>query len=113
MAAAAGAAAAAAPTAERGLLGGAVRGEYRELPLDLRRLTVGAADRLAVPHELLEVRLALHAHVLVDRHGRNLAQHRQGVLAVVPRRFAGERLPARRFWPGRSRRQTSNSVTVP
>src|SRR6266542_2070047 len=50
------------------LLGGAVRREHRELLADVRGSTVGAVRLLAVPDELLEVRLALHADVLLDRH---------------------------------------------
>src|SRR5947208_5321982 len=52
------------------LLGGAVSREHGELPAHVRGLAIGAVDRLAVADELLEVRLALHAHVLVDRHRR-------------------------------------------
>ena len=45
-------------------------GERGELLQDLRRAALGARDRLvARADELLEVRLALHARVLVDRHG--------------------------------------------
>ena len=72
VAAAAGAAAApaAAPTAaERRRLRGTVHGERRELARDVRRRAVRAGDLLLAPHELLEVRLAFHADVLVDRHG--------------------------------------------
>ena len=52
------------------LLGGAVSREHGELLAHVRGLAVGAAHRFPVPDELLEVRLALHAHVLVDRHRR-------------------------------------------
>jgi N-acetyltransferase len=46
-----------------------VHGEARELLEDLRRTTLGARHGLvARADELLEVRLALHACVLVDRH---------------------------------------------
>src|SRR4029077_19151594 len=41
-----------------------------ELLAHVRGLAVRAADRFPVPDELLEVRLAFHAHVLVDRHRR-------------------------------------------
>ena len=44
--------------------------EHGELLAHVRGLAVGAIHCLAVPDELLEVRLALHAHVLVDRHRR-------------------------------------------
>src|SRR5581483_692356 len=79
VAAAAGAAAAAA--ARRGLAEarrrvGAVRREHGELLLDLRAAAVRAVGLLAVPDELLEVRLALHADVLVDRHRGSLASVR-------------------------------------
>src|SRR4029434_9593775 len=57
-------------SAEGRLLGGAVSGEHGELLAHMRGVAVGAADRFPVPDELLEVRLALHAHVLVDRHRR-------------------------------------------
>ena len=50
------------------LLGGAVSCEHGELLADVRGLAIGTADGFPVPHELLEMRLALHAHVLVDRH---------------------------------------------
>src|SRR5205814_5801448 len=75
VAAAAGAAAAAATTptaAEARRLRGAVHGERRELARDVRSGAVRAGDLLFAPHELLEMRLALHADVLVDRHARSL-----------------------------------------
>src|SRR5262245_53455723 len=51
----------------RGRLG--LRGrEHRELPLHLHRAAVGALRRLVVADEFLEVRLAAHADVFVDRH---------------------------------------------
>ena len=78
VAAAAGAAAAAA--ARRGLpearrRRGAVRREDRELLLHLRARAVGALRRLVPADELLEVRLALHAHVFVDRHAAAQCRH--------------------------------------
>src|SRR5215831_15552743 len=74
VAAAAGAAAAAsAAPPEARLRSLAVRCEDRELPLHLRGPALGAVRLLAVPHELLEVLLARHADVLVDRHGPSLA----------------------------------------
>jgi N-acetyltransferase len=46
-----------------------VHGERRELPEHVPGAALGAGDRLlARANELLEVRLALHARVLVDRH---------------------------------------------
>src|SRR5919109_1008247 len=67
--AAATASAATAPGGSVGrLLGGAVPCEDRELLAHVRGGAVGAVRLLAVPDELLEVRLALHADVLVDRH---------------------------------------------
>jgi hypothetical protein len=71
VAAAAGAAAAA--SAGRGLPEarlrvGAVGGEDGELLLHLRAAAVGTRRLLPVSDELLEVRLALHADVFVDRH---------------------------------------------
>src|SRR5947207_2893034 len=60
--------AAAATRAEAGLLGGAVRREHRELLAHLCCAAVRAVGLLAVPDELFEVRFALHADVLVDRH---------------------------------------------
>src|SRR5215467_13387045 len=54
--------------AQRGLLAGAVCREDRELPLRLRRPAVGAGRGLVTTDELLEMRLAAHADVLVDRH---------------------------------------------
>src|SRR5436309_7669071 len=55
-------------TAEAWLRGGAVSGEHGELLPHVRGAAVGARRLLVAPDELLEVRLALHAHVLVDRH---------------------------------------------
>jgi RimJ/RimL family protein N-acetyltransferase len=47
--------------------------ERRELLQDLRRPALGTRDRLlSRADELLEVRLALHARVLVDRHDRSV-----------------------------------------
>jgi hypothetical protein len=43
-------------------------GEDRKLLSDVGRAALGAVGLLAHPNELLEVRLALHADVLVDRH---------------------------------------------
>src|SRR6187551_3482405 len=73
VAAAARAAAAPAATAgraaERRLRRRAVHCEARELLQDVRSTTLGTRDRLvARADELVEVRLALHARVLVDRH---------------------------------------------
>src|SRR5207302_6041754 len=65
---AAAATAAAAGRLEARLLGRAVHGEGGELAQDVRRGAVGAGDLLLAADELLEVRLALHAHVFVDRH---------------------------------------------
>src|SRR3954470_10678645 len=62
------AAATATRRSEAGLLGGAVRREDRELLAHVRGGAVRAVRLLAVPDELLEVRLALHADVFVDRH---------------------------------------------
>lgn len=71
-------AAAAAPTAtarpaEARRLRRAVHGERGELLDHLRRPAVGAGDDLlVVSDELVEVPFALHAGVLVDRHGSSL-----------------------------------------
>src|SRR5689334_7809063 len=77
--AAAGAAAAAAAelrrTEARLRTGDPVRRERGELAGDLCRAAVGARRLLVAPDELLEVGLALHADVLVDRHGPSLAAH--------------------------------------
>src|SRR4051794_28901709 len=62
--------------AQRWLLAGAVRCEDRELPLRLRRPAVGAPRSLVTADELLEVRLAAHADVLVDRHRGSAYQRR-------------------------------------
>src|SRR5580765_6898727 len=64
--------------AQRRLLAGAVRREDRELPLRLRRPAVGAGGGLVTADELLEVRLAAHADVLVDRHRGSAYQRRRG-----------------------------------
>src|SRR3954466_13371914 len=62
-------AATAAATAERaGLPGGADQRERRKLPGDVGRAALRARNLLVPPDELLEVLLALHAHVLVHRH---------------------------------------------
>ena len=67
--AAAAPAATAGRTAERRLRRGAVHREAGELLQDLRRTALRTRDRLvARADELIEVRLALHARVLVDRH---------------------------------------------
>src|SRR5919197_4919738 len=65
------AAGAAAATAARGAgLRAACYGrERRELLRDLRRAAPRAGDLLIAADELFEVLLALHAHVLVHRHG--------------------------------------------
>ena len=72
--AAAGAAAApAAGAAERRLRGRAVHGEGGELLEHVRRLAGRARDHLVLAaDELVEVLLALHARVLVDRHGTSV-----------------------------------------
>jgi N-acetyltransferase len=67
--AAAATAAAAGRAAERGLRRRTVDGEAGELLEDVRGAALGARHGLvASTDELLEVRLALHARVLVDRH---------------------------------------------
>src|SRR5947209_689692 len=58
---------------ERGLLHCPMNCEGGELLRDVRRGAVRAVDLLVAPDELLEMRLALHADVLVDRHGGSLA----------------------------------------
>jgi hypothetical protein len=80
------------------LLGGAVSREHGELLADVRGVAVGAADRFPVPDELLEMRLALHADVLVDR-------HRCGSLGRDPDGWRAERaldckLPGIRYGTG-------------
>src|SRR5207247_4268134 len=67
-AAARAAATATAAAAEARLLGPTVHREGGELPGDIRRGAVGARHLLGTAHELLEVGLALHADVFVDRH---------------------------------------------
>src|SRR5689334_15878240 len=61
-------AAATGGSSEAGLPGGAVRREDGELLAHVRGGAVRAVRLLAVADELLEVRLALHADVFVDRH---------------------------------------------
>jgi len=69
-AAATAAAAAASPApAEHLLLSSAVRGEDGKLLLDLDGIASRAGHGVTVPYKLFEMFLALHAHVLVDRHG--------------------------------------------
>jgi O-antigen biosynthesis protein WbqP len=66
---AAAAPAAATAAAEARRLAHAVGGEDRDLAPDVGGAAVGAVGVLAQTDELFEVRLALHAHELVDRHG--------------------------------------------
>src|SRR5207245_1873144 len=83
--AAAAAAAAAAPAAGRGpeaRLGRLrLRREDGELTDDLRRAAVRASGVLTCADELLEVALALHAHVLVDRHALSLSARARSLRA--------------------------------
>ena len=67
-AAARAAAAPACTAAEARLRRLADSGEDRELAADIRSAAIRTVGLVAVPHELLEVRLTGHAHVLVDRH---------------------------------------------
>ena len=60
--------AATAASAETRLRRDAVSGEHGELPAHVRGAAVRATGLLPAPDELLEMRLALHADVLVDRH---------------------------------------------
>jgi hypothetical protein len=80
-AAAAAAAAAAHRAAEGGLLAGADGGEDRELAPHVRSAAVRTRRLLAVADELLEVRLALHADVFVDRHGEESSRWRASASA--------------------------------
>src|SRR5215213_2948840 len=98
VAAATGAAATPSAAAEAGLLGRAVRGEDRELLAHVRRAAFGAVRRLAHAHELLEMRLALHADELVDRH-RLQSNDRAGGTHREARAARGAALHAAR--PGR------------
>src|SRR5690242_4998545 len=81
---AAAAAAAAAPAAgrslaEAGLRRSAVHGKDGELPPGICGTAVRARGRVGVhADELLEVLLALHARVLVDRHDRDSNDDRPG-----------------------------------
>jgi hypothetical protein len=66
--------------------------EHGELASDVRGVAVGAADLPVAPHELLEMRLALHAHVFVDRHGSDTTNddfHRAAMVTRVPDGAAG------------------------
>src|SRR5437868_422421 len=67
VATAAGAAAASAAAAEARLAARTVHRERGELLAHVRRRAIGTDDDLVAADELLEVRLALHADVLVDR----------------------------------------------
>jgi len=72
-AAAAATAAATGPGREAGLRRRAVDGERGELPEHLRGAAAGTGHDLPLgADELVEVLLALHARVLVDRHARSL-----------------------------------------
>src|SRR5436189_1819743 len=59
---------------EAGLDAAAVGREDRELLLHLGLPAVGAGRRLTVADELLEVRFAAHADVLVDRHRQQVTR---------------------------------------
>jgi N-acetyltransferase len=79
VAAATASAATASASAEAGLLGGAVSREHGELLPHVLGPAVRAIGVLPVPDELLEVGLALHADVLVDRHRPgSLGSHSDG-----------------------------------
>jgi len=52
------------------LLDGAGSGEHGELLAHVLGTAIRAVGIVTVPDELLEMRLALHAHILVDRHRR-------------------------------------------
>src|SRR3954470_5287767 len=67
-AATASAATTATSSTEARLLGGAVSREHGELLAHVHGAAVGAVGIVTVADELLEMRLALHADVLVDRH---------------------------------------------
>src|SRR3954471_20094719 len=70
VAATASAATTATGRAEARLLGGAVSREDGELLAHVLGAAIRTVGVVTVPDELLEMRLALHAHVLVDRHRR-------------------------------------------
>src|SRR3954452_8538712 len=57
-------------SAKARLLGGAVSREDGELLAHVLGTAIRTIGVVTVPDELLEVRLALHAHVLIDRHRR-------------------------------------------
>ena len=81
-AAAAAAAAATAAAAERRLRGRAVHGEGGDLLQHVRGVARRARDHLVVAaDELVEVILALHAGVFVDRHAPSVLSRRRGTLA--------------------------------
>src|SRR5437763_14653762 len=89
--AAASTATAATPAAEAGLSGGAVRREgAAELLRDLRVPAVGAHGiRIGHPDELLEMGLAAHADVVIDRHGEQTLA--RPILATSPDGRTGAR----------------------
>src|SRR5215211_8796898 len=102
VAAATGAAATPSAAAEAGLLGRAVRREHRELLAHVRRAAIGAVGRLADADELLEMRLALHADELVDRHRLQSSETARGThrQAGAARGAALRAARARRGGPG-------------
>src|SRR5437868_10346978 len=64
-------------SAKARLLGGAVSREDGELLAHVLGAAIGTVGIVTVPDELLEMRLALHTHVLVDR-------HRHGSVSRIP-----------------------------
>ena len=86
VAAAARAAAAAAPAAPAGKLGWEAPGRRRpRTALPPSWPTVGTGEVLVAAHELLEVRLTLHADVLVDRHDRKHTHGGPSCAGIRPR----------------------------
>src|SRR5207244_1350838 len=96
-------AATAAASAEARLLGGAVSREHGELLAHVLGAAVRTVGVVPVPDELLEVRLALHADVLVDR-------HRLGSLGGCP--DGSQMWSNGRMWPGLWVRLEGRIVTL-
>ena len=78
--------------------------EDRQLAADIRVAAVRAVGLLAVPDELLEVRLAAHAHVLVDRH-RLVSLTPRDTIAVPGIRYGTGAANVRHHHRHRRRRQ--------
>src|SRR5437870_13450681 len=107
VAAAAGSAATASAAARSDRLRQAVHGEGRELAGDVRRGAVGARDLRLAADELLEMRLAFHTDVLVDRHGSDASAATRCRSLACRRRARGRARSASRAYRAKTARAAS------